>query len=244
MTCDQVRELLPEHLLGALDETTDVRVRRHLRGCTECRGERMRLEDGIAALSHVTEQEPPDELRERTLHVLAEEGKDGEQSAPAGPTTSRPARRRWIAVAAAFVVLAGSFGFAAAQARRADRVAADASSYQRLLATLGGREFRLGTLQPMDATGMYGTVVLYDGKPGKDWNSWGIVMAQAPGFTGETHVTLVGANGISRALPPLHFTDGEASSWLVTHEDLTGYDEVVITAPDGTMLANARIVEA
>ena len=55
---------------------------------------------------------------------------------------------------------------------------------------------------------------------------------------------LVGPNGDSKELPPLRFSGGEASSWLVTHESLTGYDELVIVAGDGTVLANARIAEA
>ena len=52
MTCDQVRELLPEQLLGALDGPEELEVRRHLRGCVACRTERAALEDGMAALSH------------------------------------------------------------------------------------------------------------------------------------------------------------------------------------------------
>ena len=32
MTCDEVRELLPEHLLGTLEGPEDLEVRRHLRG--------------------------------------------------------------------------------------------------------------------------------------------------------------------------------------------------------------------
>ena len=44
-------------------------------------------------------------------------------------------------------------------------------------------------------------------------------------------------------LPPLRFSDGEASTWLVTHEDLSHYDELQITS-HGHVLANARIAEA
>ena len=46
---------------------------------------------------------------------------------------------------------------------------------------------------------------------------------------------------MSLKMPSLTFSDGEAATWLVTHEDLVPYDELVITAPDGTMLATARI---
>ena len=48
----------------------------------------------------------------------------------------------------------------------------------------------------------------------------------------------------SLQLPSLDFENGEASTWLVTHENLTPYDELVITAPDGSVLATASIAAA
>jgi hypothetical protein len=243
MRCEQVRELLPEHLLGSLDETNDARVRRHLRGCAECRAELLRLEEGVAALSYAThEAAPPEELREHVLDVLRDEWSEPATSAEsAAPASKRAPARRWIAaVAAALLVV--SVGWGALQTRRADRVAADASSYQALLATLGGREFRLGELHGMSGTGVSGTVLLYDGDKG--WNSWGVVLAHSDSSLTDARAMLVGPGGASRELPPLHFTAGEASSWLVTHDALTGFDELVIVAGDGTVLANARISEA
>ena len=82
-----------------------------------------------------------------------------------------------------------------------------------------------------------------DGLPGKDWNSWGIVMANAH-VTGEARVQLVADSGDSLDMPPLRFTNGESSTWLVTHESLTTYDRLVITAPNGSTLATASIVAA
>ncbi|MDP9184521.1 MAG: anti-sigma factor [Actinomycetota bacterium] len=164
MTCEQVRELLPEHLLGSLDETTDARVRLHLRGCTECRAERVRLEDGVAALSYAThEAAPPDDLRDRVLGVLDQEWSEPlDPPAAPRPRSGRTPAWRWVsAVAAALLVV--SLGWSAVEMRRADRASADASSYQALLATLGGREFRLGELHPMGSVGITGTVLLYDG---------------------------------------------------------------------------------
>ena len=103
MTCEEVRELLPEHLLSALDETTDMAVRRHLRGCAACREERMKLEEGVAALSHaVHEEDPPEELRARVLRALDEEWEEP-GPVPAAPRPPTPSHRRsvWTAVAAA-----------------------------------------------------------------------------------------------------------------------------------------------
>ena len=37
MTCDEVRDLLPEHLLGTLEGPEDLEVRLHLRGCVAYR---------------------------------------------------------------------------------------------------------------------------------------------------------------------------------------------------------------
>jgi hypothetical protein len=243
MTCEEVRELLPEHLLGSLDETTGARVRQHLRGCTECRAERLRLEEGVAALSYAThEAAPPEELRDHVLGVLGEEWRASEEQAPAPrPKAARMPASRWIAaVAAALLVVSVAWG--AVQTRHAQQTSADAKSYQALLATLGGREFRLGELHPMGGVGVTGTVLLYDGV-GR-WNSWGIVLARSDADLTDARVMLVGPTGISKELPPLRFSGGEASSWLVTHEALTGYDELVIVGPDGTVLANARIAEA
>jgi hypothetical protein len=243
MTCEQVRELLPEHLLGSLDETTDARIRRHIRGCSECRAERLRLEEGVAALSYAThEAQPPDALRDHVMGVLRQEWTEPEE--PPATSTKRPSKGpawRWVASVAA-ILLVVTLGWSAIETRRADRVAADASSYQALLATLGGREFRLGELHGMGSNGVSGTVLLYDGAQG--WNSWGIVLAHSTSDLTDARAMLVGPGGDSRELPPLHFSGGEASSWLVTHDALTGYDELVIVAHDGTVLANARIAEA
>ncbi len=245
MTCEQVRELLPEHLLASLDETTDARVRKHLRGCADCRTERARLEDGVNALSYATEQEAPPEVREHVLDVLAQEWSAGTAEEPPAPA-AKPERQspwRWVAAVAA-VILVASMGWGITQHRRADVLAADAASYQSLLDTLGGKEFRLGTLQPMDGAGLGGTVVLYDGDRADGWSSWGVVLVKAPGLSGDARVMLLDDAGHSKELPPLRFENGEASTWLVTHEDLTGFDQLVITARDGTVLADATITDA
>lgn len=247
MTCEQVRDLLPEHLLGSLDGDADARVEHHLRGCTDCRAEQLRLEDGVATLAYAThETAPPEELRDRVLGVLDDEWQAADEE-PAG-TTVVPMRRRattaWLAVAAALILIAGSFAFAVSQRQHAMRVSADAASYQSLLSTLGGKEFRLGQLQTSNDTGVSGKVILYDGDPAQGWNSWGIVLAHGPANLTDAEAVLMGPNGESMQLPPLKFSDGEASTWLVTHEDLMRYDELVITSPSGNVLASARIAEA
>jgi hypothetical protein len=249
MTCEQVRDLLPEHLLGSLDGDADARVEHHLRGCTDCRAERLRLEDGVATLAYAThEAAPPEELRDHVLAVLDNEWRatddDHEREADAKVVPMRRRATAWLAVAAAVLLVVGSFAFAVSQREHALRVQADAASYQSLLSTLGGKEFRLGQLQTSNETGVSGKVILYDGDPKQGWNSWGIVLARGPANLTDAEAVLMGPGGHSMQLPPLKFSDGEASTWLVTHDDLTKYDELVITSPDGNVLASARIAEA
>lgn len=246
MTCERVRDLLPEHLLGSLDGDADTRVEHHLRGCTDCRAERLRLEDGVATLAYAThETAPPEELRDHVLAVLDDEWRASDAEPANAPVV--PMRRRsitaWLAVAAAVVLIAGSFAFAVSQRQHALRLQADASSYQQLLSTLGGKEFRLGQLETTNGTGVSGKVILYDGDPTQGWNSWGIVLARGPADLTDAQAVLTGPHGESMQLPPLKFSDGEASTWLVTHEDLTRYDTLLITA-HGQVLASARIAEA
>jgi anti-sigma factor RsiW len=93
MTCDEVRELLSEHLLGTLEGPEDLEVRRHLRGCAACREDRMKLEEGVSALSRaVHDEEPPAELRERVLRTLGEEWEETGRL-PATPAASQRGSR-------------------------------------------------------------------------------------------------------------------------------------------------------
>ncbi len=245
MTCDEVRELLPEHLLGTLEEPEDLEVRRHLRGCGDCREERMKLEEGVAALSRaVHDQEPPADLRDRVLRTLDQEWQDAEPlPATSGAGHRRGARSLWRAVAAAAVVvlLAGSVAFGAREAHRASVATADATSYTNLLRALGGKEFSVGQLHPAGGSSFDGRVLVYEGDASKGWNSWAIVFLKAPGYVGDATATLIGSDGQALALPPLRISDGQAHTWLVTADDLSGYDRLTITTPDGTVVATGAI---
>ena len=247
MTCDQIRELLPEHLLGTLEGPEDLEVRRHLRGCAACRDERMKLEEGVSALSRaVHDQEPPPGLRDRVLGTLGEEW---EESVPAMPVPSRGAGRersswRALAVAAALILVVGSIAFGFAQGHRASLAATDAQSYRNLLVALGGKGFRLGELRPAEGSTMQGQVLIYDGDPSGDWSSWAIVFAKVPGYSGSATATLLSPEGESRVLPPIEFQEGDGKTWLVTYADLTRFESVTITSPTGQVMATAAIEHA
>lgn len=249
MTCDEVRELLPEHLLGTLEGPDDLEVRRHLRGCASCREERMQLEEGVSALSFaVHDQDPPPELRERVLRTLGEEWEETGR-VPATSVASRGGGRerspwRALAAAAVFVALVASAVFGVTQTHKASLATADAQSYQNLLASLGGLDFRIGKLHPTEGSTMHGQVLIYDGDPSGDWQSWAIVFAKAPGYTGSADATLLAPDGTSRELPPIGFEEGDGHTWQVTYSDLARFNSVRITSPSGEVLATATIEHA
>jgi hypothetical protein len=250
MRCEEVRPLLPEHLLGTLEDPDAFEVRRHLRGCAGCRDERLRLEEGVSALSRAAhDQEPPAELERKVLATLQDEWRDVVVIRDSDDRAARATGRRWrstwlaVAAAAAVVLVAGSVVFGAAQMHRANVAQADAASYNNLLRTLGGKDFRVGTLQPAGYAQVAGQVVLYEGDPSAGWHSWGILLVHAPSEISSATATLIDPNGRTQALPPLRFENGEAHSWIVS-DGLGRYDRLTITAGDGTVLATARIGEA
>ncbi|MGZ8567050.1 MAG: zf-HC2 domain-containing protein [Actinomycetota bacterium] len=244
MTCDDVRELLPEHLLGILAAEPDAVVERHLRGCGACRQELARLEDGLAALAQAThDEEPPPELRERVLAALRDEREHEERVAVVAPGRSRM-RAFAIAAGVALLVALGSIAWGIGQAGRADRLVADANSYRGLLETLGGKDFYVGTVHPAGDEEVGGQILLYEGDRDGGWSSWGVLFVHAPGRDGEVTATLLSEDGHTLELPRVEFEEGEAASWIVVSEDLSGFDRLTITAADGSLLATATIAEA
>ena len=238
MTCDEVRELLPEHLLGSLEGPEDLEVRRHLRACAACRAEMAALADGVASFARAAhDRTPPEELRDRVLTTLEQEWRDAEGREPA------VSRSPWLGRAAAVVAIVAALTWGAAQTQRASVASADAESYSHLLSSLGGKEFRIGELAAATTRPLDGSVVLYDSHQGG--KSWGIVLVRAPGQTGKATVTLASPDGRTIDAGTLEFqTDGDAATWIVTSSDLTPFDRVTITAGDGSVLATADIARA
>jgi len=242
VTCDEVRELLPEHLLGTLDGPEDLEARRHLRGCSGCRAEMTALSEGVAWFARAAhDRTPPPELQDRLTTILEQEWRDTD--------TERPDARhtRWMRRAAAIAAVAAALGWGFSQTHRANVTSADAESYRRVLTTLGGKEFRIGTIDSHVAHPIEESVVLYVSHQGQ---SWGIVLVRAPGVSGTATVTLSGSGGTGDGRTTidagrLEFQpDGDAATWLVTSSDLTPFDRVTITAGDGTVLATADIEAA
>jgi hypothetical protein len=237
VTHDNVRERLPEHLLGTLEGPDDLEVRRHLRGCASCRAEMAKLGEGISAFAAAAhDREPPEELRDRVLGALDDEWRD----APVELERSRWARP-WLAAAAAFLAFVLAFTWGIGQQRRATSAEVDAASYNTLLHILGGKDFRVGQLKPTGAQPVDGSVVLYDSMEDQ---SWGLVTVRAAGMTGSLDVTLTDASGDAIKLHPVELSDsGDGTSWLVTAQDISLYNHVEISY-GGSSIATAAITSA
>jgi hypothetical protein len=235
VTCDEVRDQLGDHLLGTLDEITDAAVRSHLRSCGGCRRELAAMAEGIETFSRAAhEVDPPTELRDRVLGAIAEEW--SEATPRAG--TRRPVRT-WIASAVAAVAVVASLGWGMSQARVADRYEESATKYEAFLHALGGKNVRVGVIEPAGSQDVDGSAVLYDSDVRQ---SWVLILVRAPGMTGQANVEMSSTTGRTIELRPLEFSDGgESSTWLVTSANLQPFDRVTITSPGGTVLATATV---
>ena len=235
MTCEDVRDRLPEHALGTLEGADELAVRRHLRSCASCRAELASLGDGLSMFASAAhDRTPPPELMQRVLGVIEDEWRDAPSRAPAG-------NRTWQAFAAAAAVLALvaslAWGFRANERARVASLTDD--SYRTLLTTLGGKDFRVGRLSSSGAQPLEGSVVLYDSHVDQ---SWGLVLVRAPGMSGTADASLGSADGRTIKLRPIEFDpDGDGATWLVASSDLTAFDRLTLTSPDGTVLATATI---
>ncbi len=119
MNCEQMNELLPDYLQGALDRATSDRVEQHLHACDAC-SEAVALWHKLGTLPK--EQSSP-QMRERFEAMLSAYQSAREEVTPrlmmrerrqekVAPIWSAPAWMRWAAVAACAVMLLGG-GFVA-----------------------------------------------------------------------------------------------------------------------------------
>jgi len=242
MKCEQVLDQLPDYTLGTLYEVETAAVRRHLRGCASCRADAASLDQGIAMFSGAAAEEPPVELEGRVLSVLSQEWSETDTSVS---QHRRPRIASWLATAAAVIAVAALAWGSAAQMsanRSASDVAryqTDAGKYRQFLGALGGRDVREALLAPQSGSVVQGTAILYDSDIGQ---SWVLVLARGAGATGEATVTLTSTDGRTIKLFPIKFdARGDGSSWLVTSANISRFDRVRVTAPDGTLLASGKV---
>jgi hypothetical protein len=235
VTCDEVRDQLAEHLLGTLDEPADVQVRRHLRGCSGCRGDMAALAEGMSTFARAAhELAPPEELKGRVLSEL--HGDWAEETTPRG-SGRRPIR--WVAWAAAVALVAGSATWALWSNDRAARYEARATKYATLLEALGGENVRVATLRPLGSQQLEGSAVVYDSKVEQ---SWVLILVRAPGMEGQATVTLSTRDGRTIELHEMEFSPGgDASSWLVTSSNLRPFETVMVRDEAGATIATGSV---
>ena len=239
MSCDEVREQLPDYSLGTLSDIESAALRRHLRGCAGCRAEAQKLDEGVALFASAAHaMEPPPELKSKVLGVLEEEW---QEAPPAKPRVHRLGMISWPAVAAVLVLLAGALVWGGVAQSDAGRFRADASSYQQFLHALGGKDVRVATLSARSPQVIQGSAVLYDSDRGQ---SWALVMAHAPGYSGSLNMVLSAANGRTISLHPIELdANGEGSTWLVTAADISSFRVVRLTDATGRLLAAGTVSE-
>ena len=82
MTCDEVRDLAPLFVTGALDPDEMDAVREHLAGCNDPHGELAELGEAAAALLETAEPaEPPAALKPRLMAAAAADLAEGRHPA-------------------------------------------------------------------------------------------------------------------------------------------------------------------
>jgi hypothetical protein len=237
-TCEDVRSLLPDLVLGSTGSDRDpveLEVRRHLRGCAACRRDLDALREGLGVFGSALERPAPPELRERVLSVLSEEWAEGRTRRAPAPTPGR--WRVAVAASLALAVLAGTFGLI--QLGRAGETARDATSFRTLLATLGGTGFKVGTLQAASTTPVEGSVVAYESSNDQ---SFVVVFVRTPDLTGEGSLLVSRSDGTTWDPGPIEFDrDGDAAVWWVTDRSIVPMTGLTVRAPDGSMLATASL---
>lgn len=235
MTCDEIRDVLAEHLLGTLDPAEDDRVREHLRGCAPCRTEAAALAEGVGSFARAShDREPPPPLRDRVLRVLDEEWHTA-------AAASRSTRRLSPAAIVAAAALVAALAWAGTATVIAHRNGIAAGKYESLLDVLGGDDVRVGELQAAGSGSLEGSVVIYDSHVGQ---SWVLVLARAPGRSGVANVTMRTPAGETIDLHPMEFGGGgEASTWLVTPANLEGFEQVNVWDESG-VIASADVEHA
>jgi Putative zinc-finger len=233
-SCDEVRELLPEHLLGTLPDPDDAAVRRHLRGCGGCRREMSLLGEGLATFARAAHQaDPPPELRDRVLAALGEERLE---AAPARPP--RGWSKRWLAVAASVAIAAGAVAWGTTVSVQSSHDHLRAEAYQRFLDALGGREVRVAEMAGAGSRPVEGSAILYDSEVGQ---SWVLVLLRSPGATGTVRVVLRSPTGRISMHPTEFNSEGSTDAWLVTSADISRYDRVFVYDSGGRLLATGRV---
>jgi len=255
MTCLEVRDLLPEHAVGVLDEADRGRVDRHLQWCAGCRKESADLGNAAATFGFALAPVPePQGMRERVVERL--------HRATGAPGTRRRARTAGAAIVAAFIAVA-SLGWGAVMAGRAERfedrartaeaqrVAALEQFQKVLAATVPGTELptsdtHLGQLTPTAQGGQGGGAVLQLVSPRLIDFSIVIVNGLDPGGSARLpyRVQLVNPQGRILRAGKITGLDDEGGADVYHQfdtQDLTGFTSVQVVDANGTVVLRGTV---
>ena len=234
--CEDVRPLLPDFVLGSLEDAGDLDVRRHLRGCSGCRRELDALREGVGVFASTMERTAPTELHDRVMNVLSEEWSDADTSWRSLGSVPRGWR---IAMAASLALAVVAAAFGVIQLGRANDAAEDATSFRTVLATLGGTGFKVGTLEAASQVPVEGSVVAYESSNDQ---SFVVVFVRTPELAGDGSLLVSRSDGTTWDPGPIEFDgDGDAAVWWVTDRSIASMTGLTVTAPDGSMLATAGL---
>ena len=92
LTCDEIRDLAPLFVTGALDPDEMDAVREHLAGCDDAHAELLELGEAATSLLETVEPaDPPAELKSRLLAAAAADLESGRHPSTAAPAAAVPA---------------------------------------------------------------------------------------------------------------------------------------------------------
>ena len=91
LTCDEIRDLAPLFVTGALDPDEMDAVREHLAGCDDAHAELLELGEAATSLLETVEPaDPPAELKSRLLAAAAADLESGRHPSTAAPAAAVP----------------------------------------------------------------------------------------------------------------------------------------------------------
>ncbi len=240
MDCVEVRDLLAENAVGVLPSDRRELVAQHLELCAGCRKESAHLADGAAALGLSLSAEPPADLEDRTVSVVAS-------------AAGRRRRRGPLAAAAiAAAIAVGSLGWAAAMAGRLERLEdqaalarnraeATAREFESVLQELGGDiPLASAALKPEGSGIAGGRAILYHSETGKDFAV--VIVGGLLDDAGPYQAYLLSPSEDRADVGRLEPTgEGQLAGYRFLAEDVSRYQEVVVVDGAGSAVLRGTL---
>jgi hypothetical protein len=221
LSCEKVRQAVPEMALGVLVGSERSVMLAHLETCARCREELRRYSAAADAVLQLTPQsDPPPGFEVRLLERRAADAKSGRRAGAAtSPERRRQSLRRSMLAAAAAVVLGagvalGSLAFSSARAPMPD--------------------MRTATLSYEGAS--YGAVTVVAGRSG-----WLFMTLEAPGWSGWVRCVVGERGGREMTVGRFLLDDGSGGWAARLPMPAADISSASIETMQGTMIARANI---